>query len=96
MTKEEAIKIIERYKITNASSLYDIDTNKACDMAIKALKEIERLKVEQPKVIQCKDCKFAYRKETDLSNSYECRYPFSIIKENHCGDFFCAYAEPKE
>ena len=57
--------------------------------------EIERLKVQQPKVIQCKDCKFAYRKETNLSNSYECRYPFSIIKENHYGDFFCANAEPK-
>ena len=49
-----------------------------------------------PRFIRCKDCKYAYRKETDLSNSYECRYPFSIIKENHCGDFFCANAEPKE
>ena len=48
------------------------------------------------KLVRCKDCKFAYRKETNLSNSYECRYPFSIIKENHYGDFFCANAEPKE
>ena len=48
-----------------------------------------------PRLIRCKDCKFAYRKETSLSNSYECRYPFSIIKENHYGDFFCANAEPK-
>lgn len=46
-------------------------------------------------LIRCKDCKFAYRKETNLSNSYECRYPFLIIKENHYGDFFCANAEPK-
>ena len=46
MTKEEAIEIIERYKIVNASSLYDIDTNKALDMAIEALKEIDSLKGE--------------------------------------------------
>lgn len=60
------------------------------------LEDLKKAKAEQPKVIRCKDCKFAYRKETNLSNSYECRYPFSIIKENHYGDFFCAFAEPKD
>lgn len=55
--------------------------------------EMESLGAER--LIRCKDCKFAYRKETNLSNSYECRYPFSIIKENHYGDFFCANAEQK-
>jgi len=46
ITKEEAIEIIERYKIVDQGSLYDIDTNKDCDMAIEALKEIDSLKTE--------------------------------------------------
>ena len=39
MTKEKAIEIIERYKITDPASLYELDTNLACDMAIRALEE---------------------------------------------------------
>ena len=78
------------------SKLFGCPINKDMISAISEQKaEIDRLKAEQPKVIRCKDCKFAYRKEPNLSNAYECRYPFSIIKENHYGDFFCANAEQK-
>lgn len=51
MTKEKAIEIIERYKISDPASLYELDTNLACNMAIRAMEEIERLKAEQPKWI---------------------------------------------
>lgn len=58
--------------------------------------EIKRLKAEQPKIIRCKDCKYGVKHELDLSNMYECGYPFTIVQEGHFGDFFCAMAEPKE
>ena len=49
MTREEAIKIIERVDIcANAAET-------ARDMAIAALKE--------PEVVRCKDCKWVYRDE---------------------------------
>ena len=67
---------------------------------VKLLKEqqaeIKRLKAEQPKIIRCKDCKYGVKHELDLSNMYECGYPFTIVQEGHFGDFFCAMAEPKE
>lgn len=45
ITKEKAIEIIERYKISDPACLYELDTNLACDMAIKALK------AQQPRVL---------------------------------------------
>ena len=50
----------------------------------------------QPKIIRCKDCKYGIRKNTDISNIYECGYPYTIIQESHYGDFFCALAEQKD
>ena len=47
-------------------------------------------------IIRCKDCKYGIRKNTDISNMYECGYPYTIVQESHFGDFFCALAEPKE
>ena len=51
---------------------------------------------EQPKIIRCNDCKYGIRKNTDISNIYECGYPYTIIQESHYGDFFCALAEQKD
>ena len=52
MTKEDAIKSIEKHKYPNPASLHDIYNNLACDMAIKALGEIDRLKERVAKMAE--------------------------------------------
>ena len=77
-------------------NLFDQISDEALSVINQQQAEIERLKAEQPKIIRCKDCKYGVKHELDLSNMYECGYPFTIVQEGHFGDFFCAMAEPKE
>lgn len=96
MTHEEAIKFIEGCKFTDPCTLYGIDNNLVCDMAIRALKDIDTLKAKQSKIIRCKNCRYWDDQLEQDKFRREHHSTMPCIEMATSGDFYCMFGKLKE
>ncbi len=87
MTRKEAIETI-RMAIAQVEWEYPMDYAAAFDLAIEAL--------NQPELVQCKDCK--YWTDERILNFNKCRRWINVGVKNFAtiGDWFCADGAHKE
>lgn len=93
MTKEEAIKVLDKIPFCRACDENVVDLD--CDQCKEALAVIRKT-LQQPGIVRCKDCKHRPIILSMHSGSLNLSYPDSVCvyKDSFPPDnWFCAYGE---
>ena len=89
----DALMSLPRWVMTDNGEFQPVDAQTMSmidpDDAINA---IENLQTTIPDIIYCRECKYGIH--SGCGDTYLCNVSPELVSE-HCGDFFCGYAEGK-
>ena len=95
MSNREAIRLLSMIKVDSLGNLEPLHTwYKGIDKDIREAIKLAKKALLQPKIIHCKECKYA-----KMTFNGECKYCDIWFPDESCylsGDNFCSSAERKE